>query len=133
MKKYVLVVLMILACGYVHARGESKFERWRSSEGCGAFTNILVATGAVYVKDVTVTSGTLIIAEFTYYNSSSTGLNVSTSTVYDVNDTGNVFLLDEVLKYGFAYTKSGASGCIRVRWDWYIAPNTGQEDFGIKD
>ena len=119
MKKIILTLsLLFLAAINLHAYNTTdSYRTWRSTEISGAFTNFLVATGAIVLADITVTSGSILPATFRYFNSTGQSVHTSTSIFYDTDTTGDIFPLEEGLSNGFSFTTTGNS-LIRVRWDW---------------
>ena len=138
MKKilFSLVVLVSLYQSKLYAGSDPRsYQLWRSTEISGTTANFRVATSAIILADITVTSGTTAdTAQFQYRNSSDTavGFSGSTSTVYDIDTTGDYFPIGEQLGYGLIVTKTG-TGAIRVRWNWVTSPPKGQESRGTKD
>lgn len=133
-KLLVFGCLMALACAGKSWAKTPVFDTWRSTETCTADSNVNITTTAVYLYDLVVTSGSAAnISTFQYFNSTTSNLAVSrtTSTVYDVDTTGDVFPLGETLSKGFRYTKTG-TGCVRIRWNWLTGPETGSESRGYK-
>ena len=133
MKNVVFTIVLVLSCGYVHAREELKYNNWRSTEIVGAATNVLVATGTIYLKDIQITSGTVTTGTFQYFTATNTIVDVtrSSSIVYDVDSIEPTIPLDELLPGGFFYTTTG-SVQIRVRWDWPYGAPSNQVSRGLK-
>lgn len=137
MKKmlFILGILISLYSTKLYAGFNPRdYQLWRSTEISGTPTNFLIATGAIIVADLTVSSGSIGISDFQYRNSSSAavGLSGSTSTVYDVDTTGDYFPIGELIGDGLVITKTGGSS-IRLRWTWFTSSPSGQELRGMKD
>ena len=134
MKKILLIAFVLMSATKVFASVNAReYKLWRSSETAATATNVLIATGNIFVHDILVTSGTTVSALFTYFNSSTTDLGVprSTSSTFDIDTTGDYFVVDDLLSAGFLFTKTG-TGHLRIRWDWLIGPNAGEEFKGLK-
>lgn len=133
MKKLLLALIVFMCAGMLEASfSNQNMKVWRASETSTADTNVLIATGVIYVYKVEVPSGSVTGSTFQYFNSSTTDLSVtrSTSIVYDVDTTDSDFEIGTILNDGLLYTKTGTSS-VRILWDWYIGPNRGQETYGL--
>lgn len=137
MKKIVLFFgILFLFKSYLFAVYLKDFQSWRTTETCTADTNVLVATGVIALKDMTVSSGTAVAgaSTFLFFNSSHTNLIIerSSSVPYDI-DTAYPYPYEfyVVLSSGFAYTKTG-TGCISCKWDWLNGVQVNRFRLGLK-
>lgn len=135
MKKWLFLAgLLFLASSSFAEMNKRDYQTWRSTEISGTPNNFLIATGAIVVADLTVTSGSVGSSTFQYRNSSSAAMGVSgsTSVAYDIDTTADYFPIGEDLGDGLVITKTGTS-IIRLRWRWKIAVPVGQELRGLKE
>lgn len=132
MKKLLFIICFILLSGsFAHANFDnniSVWHEWRSTQTCASVSNILVATGPVFLAEVVVTSASAT-SLFVFSNSSTTAdIAKTTSTFYDATTSGTVYRTATTLSNGFVFTKTG-SACVRFNWDWH-AIQRGRESEG---
>jgi len=131
-----LMAFIFVFCVQQKAIGYQKdelYKEWRSTITCSADTDVLVATGAIHIELIQITSGTAGSGEFQFFNTTGTvsgGVSRSSSPVYRIDDTNDVFWIKKPVYKGFRYTKTGTS-CVDVLWDWIGLPPRGIEDEGI--
>lgn len=138
MKKIIgLLVLLFLICiekGFAYEM-DTVWKAWRSSETTTVETDVLIATGNIHFKDVTVASGTITgTAQIQFFNSTGTiagGVSRSSSTVYNIENTGDRFEINQVYNEGLRYTKTGISAVV-IKWDWVSSIPMGKERTGLK-
>ena len=140
MKRLFVVFGMMFLASQIHAMSnKDAFQRWRATETSTTDNLVFLASGCpCVIHDVLVTSGTgVATSQFKYYGSTTGNLDqrdlmITTSTVFDIDNTGDLFPIDEVVvSTNVYYTKTGASS-IRVRWDWFMSPPPGQINKGYK-
>lgn len=129
-----MLLLVFLFClkvvGIVHSFVPSSWHLWRSSETGTADTNVLVASGAVFLRALVVVEAG-VASTFRYFNSENCIVKKSSSIVYVTVNTGDIYPLEDYLSKGFCYTTAGTAK-IRLIWDWYSLPQRGQLDKGRK-
>lgn|SRR3990167_6452955 len=122
---YVVLGFLLFANQKSFAGGlsEEKTKIWRSTEICGALTDMQISTVSSYLYMLQVTSGSAAISQFEYINSSSaisdTGAERSTSTVYDVDTSGDKWEIRREMSRGFRIRTIG-NACISCLWDFTV-------------
>lgn len=132
---FLLCLFSIREDVFAYIDTETNFKAWRATETCTAEEDFAISTVAVYLHDLTVTSGTAGIAQFQYINSSAavsdTGARRSTSTVFDIDTTStNPFPIGRTLNRGGRYRKTG-TGCVQLRWEYSVDTPRGRELEGL--
>lgn len=141
MKKWIFLSLMLIASkSYASLKD---VQVWRATETATADNVVFVATGCpCVIYDITVTSGSPDQGKsvFRYYTSTvTTGFTavesrfiLSTSTVHDIDVTGDRFEPYEVItSSSWGYHKTGTTS-IRVRWDYLYQAPKGRERVGLR-
>ena len=142
MKKF-LFYLVFVAAFFVNQKlfagglSEEKTKVWRATEICGALLDSAVSTTTAYLYKIEVTSGSEPgLAEFQYINSSGaisdTGARRSTSTVFDVDTTGDDWEVRRAFSRGLRIRKTGTS-CVTCLWDFLFFTPAGQTGMGYPD
>lgn len=129
----ILFVCLFVKKGIAFDR-EMIWKDWRSSETTSAETDVSIATGNIYMKDVIVASGTAGFGQIQFFNSSGTvadGVSRTSSTVYEIDTAGDIFPIDQIYSKGLRYTKTGVSAIV-IRWDWVTLPPPALRDKGLK-
>ena len=130
MRKQLLTLVLLFVCSYSYA---DEFRTWRSTEIVGAGTVVEVATVAVILHDLTVTSGTAGYSSFQYFSSTDSLVRIdrSTSIVYNCETKADSYVIDDFLPGGFLYSTTGDVR-IRVRWEYASGAPRGREKVGKK-
>ena len=135
MKKVLLLFFGLFLFGFnCYSSGiqDEKSKIWRSTEVCGSLAEASISTVSAYAYMLQVTSGSTSVSQFQYVNSTGSvfsGAAASTSTVYDVDTTGDKWEIRRGLS-GFRYTKTGGS-CISILWDYLGSSPPGLEAVGL--
>lgn len=127
MKKilFLLGLIFISFNVYAYASFENKGEwmEWRSTQTCSSVSNVVVATGTVYIADIIVSSsGANSFLQISNSSTTTSMVNRSTSVAYDVSSSGVIYPYRTSLTQGLNFTKTGNS-CVRIYWEWYTIPN----------
>ena len=133
MKKLFYILCLLFSASLSHAAFNNNYgiwNEWRSTETCSSVSNLIIATGTVFVAEVIVTSGSA--GSFLTLSNSSTTLPIvtrTTSTARDVSSAGITYPVRTTFKQGLNFTKTGAA-CVRIHWEWYMEVPTGKENEG---
>ena len=126
-KLFLLGVLMVASI--LTRVSAEEYTEWRSTQIVSAGTNLVIATGAIYLYDITVTSAA-DGSTFRFFNSTAAPIVTSTSTLYDTGTKGITYPIGKKLSKGFMYTTTGLSQ-LDIRWDWILSIPSGQETRGL--
>jgi len=136
MKTFIMLMattLLTMTVGDIGS-ADDKYHQWRTSETITSDTDVLIATGVIFVKDVVVASGTSSVAQLQLFNTTGTvagGVSRSSSAIYDVSSKNFPIPIEQIYTKGLRYTKTGNS-TIAIRWDWVLTVPKGQENRGLK-
>ena len=130
MRKQILTLALLFVCSYSYA---DEFRTWRSTEIIGAGTVMEVATVAVILHDLTITSGTAVYSSFQYFSSTDSLVRVdrTTSIVYNCETKADSYEFGDYLPGGFLYSTTGDVR-IRVRWEYASGAPPGRGRVGKK-
>jgi hypothetical protein len=127
------IATLVLFFGLTFAKNIDKYNEWRSSDtSTEELVGVYIATGLIHIHDLTVISGAVPNETFfKYHSATQTTVDVdhSTSSIYDIDTTGDYFDISDNLRGGLFITKKGTSA-IRIKWDWIRTVPKGQESKG---
>ncbi len=141
MKKLLFLGILFMAANAHAMSNRDDFQRWRATDTATADGYVFISSGCpCVIWDLTVTSGAFNPgqASFQYHGSTATGPNlarnisVSSSPVFDIDNTGDTFMIGDVVTSSSVYYSKTGPSTIRLRWDYFTSPPKGLERKGLK-